>query len=260
MKHLVTILILLLLIPTSALSDAQPGDRNVVIATGEWPPLTGRELPHNGFVNHVVKEAFARQGYTVRFEFYPWTRNNYLIENGEIDASSYWYKNELREDYAIFSDVLSTEDVVLFHLKNKDLKPWSKLTELSPYRIGMVKGIYYADDFKELVEKGVLRAYYSGTEEENFHKLLRERIDIFPVAKRMGLEVLATNFTQEERTAITQDPGKISSHDGFLVFPKNKKDSEMLRNIFNAGLRELRKDGTYDRLLWNMDAGYYSAR
>jgi len=255
MKTLITLLLFLLLIPFNATS----ADRDVIISTGEWAPWTGRELPNNGFINHVVKEAFAREGYEVRFEYYPWPRSNDLIKHGNVDASSYWYKNEDREDFAIFSDAISTEDVVFFHLKGKTPQEWHNLEDLRSYRIGAVKGITYVDELWEKGRAGTLRLFPSNTHKDNFNKLIRDRIDIFPSARRMGLEILTTNFPPQEQAVISHTSQKLSSHDGFLVFPKNASRSEELRKAFNTGLRKLREDGTYAKYLQAMDEGFYSA-
>jgi len=255
MRRLTTLLLFLLLIPSSLLAN----DQNIVIASGEWPPWTGRELPHNGFINHIVKEAFAREGRTVRFEFYPWPRTNQLVKYGEVDASSYWYNNENRHEYVFFSDIVSIEDTVFFHLKGKNMPPWKELSDLKRHRIGVVNGITYEDELMELSKKGILQLYQSNTEKENFNKLIRNRVDIFPAPRRMGQSILETQFSPEERNVIDYSPQKLASYEGYIVFPMNKPNSEALRDAFNAGLRKIKEDGTYDKLMHDMDEGRYSA-
>ncbi|QJB55478.1 transporter substrate-binding domain-containing protein [Pseudodesulfovibrio sp. zrk46] len=253
MKTFLSILVLLLL---PGLVSAM--DREIVVASGEWPPWTGKALPHYGFINHVVEEAFAREGYTVTFEFYPWTRNIHLLEHGEIDAASYWYMNKRRQEFALYSAPLSEEEVVFFHLKGKKLPDWQDLSELMGYRIGMVHGIPYLDQLWELKSAGVLHLFFSNTEKENFQKLLRRRIDIFPSARRMGEEVLKNEFPPKERDVITYTPKALITHKGYILFPKNRPESEQLRKAFNTGLKKLRADGTYHRLFKAMDRGAYA--
>lgn len=62
--------ILLAASPGSAESPGQP-DQTITIATGEWAPWTGRDLPYNGFVCRVVEDVFNRAGYEVDFAFSP---------------------------------------------------------------------------------------------------------------------------------------------------------------------------------------------
>lgn len=254
MRTLTAILLFLLLLPCSP----HAADKVVVIATGEWAPFTGRELPHNGFVNHLVKEAYAREGYTVRFEFFPWKRVSALVKHGEVDAGSYWYKNQNQAPFSTFSDPVSIEKVMLFHLKGKPIGKWNELTDLRNYRIGIMNGITYTDELKSLYQMGALKVFPSNTNEENIEKLIRGRIDIFPSALEMTKETLMRYFTPAERAVITYNAKPLMVAKGHVTFPKKSPRSEELRKALNAGLKKLRADGTYRRLEKKLQNGGYS--
>jgi len=66
------------------------------IATGEFAPYCSSFSRHEGFANHLVKEAFARQGYPVSYSYFPWKRAYEMTRSGEFDASSWWAKSDDR--------------------------------------------------------------------------------------------------------------------------------------------------------------------
>ncbi len=74
----------------------------------------------------------------------------------------------------------------------------------------------------------------------------------------MGLSILEAHFSPEARNVIDYHPQKLASYEGYIVFPKNRLNSETLRKAFNAGLNKIRQDGTYDQRVHDMDKGMYS--
>lgn len=48
--------------------------KTVSITTGEYPPWTGAALQNNGYVNHIISEAFASVGIETTFIYMPWKR------------------------------------------------------------------------------------------------------------------------------------------------------------------------------------------
>lgn len=44
---------------------------DVRLTNGEWAPYLGATLPHQGVASRIVAEAFALEGVTVHWEFYP---------------------------------------------------------------------------------------------------------------------------------------------------------------------------------------------
>lgn len=53
---------------------ASGGGETVILSTNEWPPFLSESMKHNGVAAHIVREAFAAEGITVRYVFLPWKR------------------------------------------------------------------------------------------------------------------------------------------------------------------------------------------
>ena len=99
----------------SLIADSVAAKEIIAISTLEYPPWTGKNLKFNGFVNHVITEAFQRQGYSVKFTYLPWKRAVIEAKNGEYSALSYVYFSVDREQEFYLSDPISEEKIVFFH-------------------------------------------------------------------------------------------------------------------------------------------------
>lgn len=231
--------------------------KTITVATGEWAPWTGEDLPHNGFVCRVVEDVFNRAGYDVVFEFYPWQRAYAMVAHGRVDASAYWYESEKRKEDCYYSDPLTREEIVLFHLKTKPMKDWESLADLEGYRIGVSRGNTYTDRFWELGEQGMLTMELADSDLANFRKLLAGRIDIFPCSNHRGYTLLATHFPHDAVAALTHHETPLAEQTGHILFPKAKEGSLRLLQVFNEYLSRLKADGTYRRYIEALEYDAY---
>ncbi|MGB8981981.1 MAG: transporter substrate-binding domain-containing protein [Anaerolineales bacterium] len=245
-------------LPASPLPVVEEGV--VLIATGEWAPFSGVDLYENGFVLHVIREAYARQGIEVRYEFLPWERTYQavLAEGSTYTASAYWYRSSEREAECFYSEALNDEQMVFFFRKDKPLQNWGAYTDLDAFRIGTSQGITYPDDFTQLVAQGTVKAEEANDDETNFKKLLAGRIDLFPTTTVAGYELLRSKFTPAEIEQLDYHPKPLMVTTGHLLFARNNPMAEENLRIFNEGLAKLKSDGTYEQMQANLLAGKYS--
>ncbi len=59
----------------------------ITIASGEYPPWSGKDLLHEGYVSHLVRSAYALQGIDVEYKYMPWIRSLEDASNGYYGAS-----------------------------------------------------------------------------------------------------------------------------------------------------------------------------
>jgi len=107
-------------------------------------------------------------------------------------------------------------------------------------------------------EEGKIDVTIVNDDEQNFRLLLKGRIDLIPMNLISALELLRTKFPQELVDNIRYHPKPASSRPGYVIFPKNLAGSTELVKHFNAGLRALRQDGTYEKMHRQLLEGYYS--
>ena len=229
----------------------------ITIATLEYAPFTGKNLKFNGFVNHVIAEAFQRKGYSVKFAYLPWKRAVLETKNGQYAALSYVYLSKDRETEFFVSDPISEEKIVFFHLKSNPIQDWENLADLKNYKIGATRGYTYTQEFWQAVDSKRLKVEITDSDSQNFKKLLAGRIDIFPSGLANGYSLLKKEFPASKFQLITFHPKPLAQTTGHLAFSRSRKNSANLLQMFNQGLAELKQEGLYDRFVKNLLDGQY---
>jgi polar amino acid transport system substrate-binding protein len=111
MKLIVLFLSLWTLVLGSSLIGYSASAEEISIAAHEYSPWAGKNLKFNGFVNHVITEAFRRKGYSVKFTYLPFKRGVIETKNGQYSALSYIYWSKDREKEFYLSDPISEEKI-----------------------------------------------------------------------------------------------------------------------------------------------------
>lgn len=252
MKQLTIILFLLC---CSAVARAE----TVVISTGEYPPYNSESFTHFGLMPRIITEAFKSQGIEAVYQFYPWARAYEMSKAGKVDATAHWYFSEERVADHFYSDTLIEETAVWFHLKGTSFD-WARLEDLGKYRIGAVRGYTYTKRFYELIQSGVLEVEFVSDDEQNYRKLLLGRIDAVPEVVDIGLYLLHTHYPPTTVAAVTQHPKAFFKATTHLLFPRGKRGSERLRDIFNKGLEYLRRRELIEKFTLESRQGLYMPR
>lgn len=249
---LISLSFLSLLFPISAHS------KTLIVGTGEYVPFVGKNVYKQGFVNHIIEEVFKDAGYAVKYKFYPWARLYVEAQKGKVDVSSYWYANKQRKKEMYLSNPVTVEEIVFFFNKTNPLKEWKTLQDIKGYRIGVSRGYTYTEELWNLGKQGILKLDVAKADINNFKKLAKKRIDIFPASKVLGLELIRKSFTPGISDGFDFSSKPLSSVSGHVLFPRKLKDSKKLNSIFNKGLAKMKKNGIYDEYYNNMITGRYS--
>lgn len=230
----------------------------VRITTGEFSPWTSESLKHQGFTNRVIREAFKLEGYAVEFTFYPWKRAFESAKSGEkFHATSYWYPSDERAKDFIYSDPIQSDATVFFHLKSNPPPEWETLDDLKGMRIGATAGFTYTTEFWDAAKSKRLDIEEAASEELNFKKLLKGRIDLFPSDPLVGQKVLQENFGSKEIETVTYHDKPMVAPTGHLLFSRKLANGEALVAAFNRGLAKLRDSGRYTLFQTDLIAGKY---
>ena len=228
----------------------------VTVATTEYSPFTDSAAIHGGFVNRVIREAFARKGIAVEFKYLPWKRAVVMSTEAKYDALSFTFENAERELDFFFSDQLSDHSEVFFIKKGTNIPDWENLSDLSEYDFGATRAYTYTDEFSSLVKMGTLKATEVPDDLTNFKKLAAGRIDIFPMDEITGWSIVNKELPTLKHTLETLEK-PLRATKGFLCFPRKAAQSEALLKIFNEGLETIKDDGTYQRFYNELLSGIY---
>ncbi|MBU2712062.1 substrate-binding periplasmic protein [Zooshikella harenae] len=231
--------------------------KNLLIATGDYPPWTSEVSRGQGFVNHVITEAFAHRGFTVYYHFLPWARSYGDTERGKFSALSYWACSKKTQKTFYCSDPMHTESYVFFHEKNIHFPKWKKLSDLKAFRIGATRGYTYTKAFWQAYKNKTLDIIVNNDDETSFKMLLKGRLDAVAVSSITGLLILNQKFGYKIANTITFNSKPIVENTAHLLFPKSRKESLHLLKVFNQGLMKIKEDGTYDQYFDDLIMGKY---
>lgn len=230
----------------------------IKISTGEFPPMTSKDSKNGGYVLDLITRAFKEVGHEVKYTYMPWKRALANTKDGEFSASAYWVctKERLTNFYCSDTSVMKSQ-YVFFHLKTLRMKNWKELSDLKDYRIGITRGYFYSPTFLKLKDEHGLIIDEAKSDSQNFKKLLRRRIDIFPIDIVPGYSILRKNFSSAHRRSITNHYKVIFENHSKLLFPKSKKESVKLKEEFEKGLKILKEQGTIDKMYNDLVEGVY---
>ena len=109
------------------------------ITNGEWPPFMSERLPYQGPLSRVVAEAFALEGITVEYGFFPWKRAYQHAKTGKWDGTIGWAPTAEHLQDFYMSEPLVVLDKALFHLKSTPFD-WKTIDDLNQWRVGGTAG------------------------------------------------------------------------------------------------------------------------
>ena len=232
------------------------GSRDITISAGQWPPYLAEELKHQGMIAHMIRDIFADEGYRVRFVFLPWPRAYLEAAQARHQATAVWmHKDERTADF-LYSEPVLQEQHVFFHLKQTPFE-WQTLEDLRGLILGGVHEFSYGPDFDRALEEGVFQIERVSDDRQNFHKLLRERVAVYPQEINVGYSALWRDFSVEDASKITHHTKPLLNNLSYVLFPIRGQHSEALRARFNARLQAYRDSGRYDTYFQRLREGYY---
>ncbi len=227
-------------------------NETIRITNGEWPPYLSRDLMHNGFASHIVEEAFAIEGVTVQYGFFPWGRAYALVEEGVWDGSVVWTIKEERKEDVFFSDPVFYSPGVFLHRKDFQFQ-WNAeqmdFTDLQGKRIGTLIGSKHGPEFDRAEESGLIRVQRVVDDEQNIRLLLKGRIDVAMFDVHVAYHLLNERFSAEEAALLTHTPWLSTTDSYHLVLSKKLAKNEDLLQRFNRGLQKLRENGRYNQIV-----------
>lgn len=214
------------------------------LATINSPPYCDETLPDGGVYTTITREAFRRTGYTLDIYFLPWKRAFEMTKNGNYDGLMLVSYKEERIQSLHYTDSILKEEGVLFSQKGRNIT-YTKLEDLSPYIIGVMRGSMLA----ELLLSKNLKVEEVTTHEQNIQKLIgRERIDLIASQKLSLLGIINAQFPEwKDKIEIVMPP----VHVGYLhnVISRNNPNHETIVKDFNIGLQKIKSDGTFTKIL-----------
>ncbi|MCH8537032.1 MAG: transporter substrate-binding domain-containing protein [Alkalimonas sp.] len=240
MKHLSQLLLaccLLLSFSTSA--------ERIVLVSSNYHPHYAEDLPQQGAVTEIVRQAFALQGVQIEVVFMPFGRALYESKAGNFTGLiAAWYDDE-RLEHFLYSQPMYANQIVLFKRRTMPLE-FRNYDQLAAtrHRLGLVQG--YAQPHG-LLETG-LNTIAVASDEQVFRMLALNRVDLVPADKLNGLYLLQSLLPEYAEDIEYIEP-VLEQRPMYLVLSKQDPRSEELMTRFNRGLQQLQASNQYRAIL-----------
>ena len=229
------------------LSQEAMAEDVIRLASIEYPPYTGEAQQHGGFINRIVREAYAKVGYQVNVRYYPWARATALARKGGVDGLVPIWKREDRKEWLYFSDPMPACEVVFFKRKDLDIVFDGKdYLALKPYRIGT--GMDYADPegFERVREQ--LHVQTVKEDIQNLGKLVAGRLDLVIMDRFVGKHLLETQIAESAGEFDYLQPS-LSIEPNHVGISRKTPQARKKLEYFNRDLALLEKEGRIQAIL-----------
>jgi polar amino acid transport system substrate-binding protein len=218
----------------------------IEVATIDWKPYSGRDLPNYGFTSEIVSKAFGRSGLGVKFTFLPWKRARQETETGKIDVLSPAYFSAERAQIYAVSEPYAWSTLVFCKKEGKDIT-YKELKDLKPYKIGVVMGYVNSPEFDQA---DYLQKDLASSDLLNLKKLLGGRVDLIVIDKFVAADLLTKNpklkATPDDIVFLSPP---VAVHPIHAMISKTVPEYAQKMEAFNCGLKEIIKDGTVEKII-----------
>ncbi|MBN1968016.1 MAG: transporter substrate-binding domain-containing protein [Candidatus Delongbacteria bacterium] len=213
----------------------------VKIAVGLALPPYVLSDTNEGIELEIVKEALLRKGHDIELKYLPFARVVEAMKQKEVDAAMTIQESSgITDVYYSNSHIEYQNVVVSLAEKNYKIEKISDLSNKSVLAFQNAK-LYLGEEFKN--EMGKNPNYREIAQQENqVAMLFMDRADV---------DVVDINIFKyyKDKTTKTDTSLPIVFHE---IFPKTNykvafKDQK-IRDDFNSGLKEIKADGTYDKI------------
>jgi polar amino acid transport system substrate-binding protein len=222
-------------------------DKIIVLAhETSWAPHYGKGLKQGGYTVEIIKEALNRVGYELETVWLPWKRAQVEAARGDYDGLGASYYNEERANKFAYSDPIANTEMVFFKRTEDDIK-YSNLEDLKPYKIGTGFGYGYPEQFVKADYLKKIEAYELKT---NITRLLHKRIDLI-IGSRKAIFFFLKQKYPDRINSLEILGNPLETLPLYVLFSKKKPDYKQKIEDFNRGLKMIKEDGTYQKIMKN---------
>lgn len=233
------------------------------VSVGEYPPAYSEYSLHYGYIPHILTRAYNLVGIQVKLEFLPWKRAYQNAKEGQFDATCCWFSSRQRQQDFFLSDAISnTEGFYFFHLKSYNFD-WQTLKDLQGIPIGATSGYTFGEEFYRAEKEGKLTVQWVNADQQSLGKLFKKRIAIAPIDINTGYELLRRYFPAQQAQLVTHHPKALRRTPTYFLLSRNKgqqEKSQRLMALFNKGLKLLKQNGEYDKIIADVRRGEYAMK
>ena len=222
-------------------------EKTLVLATTEWPPYIGQDLPEQGYVHVLTTRAFAVSGYRVEIKSYPWARALALARQGKVAGLVPEYYDAGRKAEFAYSDAFPGGPVGFYVRRDGGIslpasmatRPAEALATLKHLRFGVVRGYLNAPVFDSAPD---LKRDEAKDDLTNLRKLYHRRVDAIVIDRHVAEYLLRTAVPEFAPALVFLEP-PLARHSLHVAFSRTAPGYEAQLEAFNRGLARLQSSG-----------------
>ncbi|WP_281559996.1 transporter substrate-binding domain-containing protein [Thalassomonas sp. RHCl1] len=219
----------------------------ITMATAEWSPFYGADLPKQGGVSEITRQALKRSGHEVTIHFMPWARAMHDVKEGKYHGVlGCWANKQVRKDYLVSQEVMGSGDG---HFLAKKASPDTELIPeaLRGKVVGFVRGYPVSETLNGLFgrrEVGKSEVSHIG---QLYGLLELKRIDLILENYQVAKYHFFKNFPGEEFDL--KIVGKDYVDGGlYMCWSRSKAGIEAIAEAFDRAIRQMRTDGSLEKI------------
>ena len=240
MLNIIRTLLLCCLTMSSLTVSASP----LNVATSDWVPYVGKDLPEQGLAIDIVTTALKRAGYQPAVTIQTWSRTLEGVDVGVFDLIAAAWHSPDREKHYAFSKPYLFNEIKLVKRADSTFK-FNSLADLNDRLIGIIPGYAYGNEIDEA--QGLLRV--PGTHVlQNMLRVLNGDIELTLDDERVLKHEIRHNMSANQDKLILLP--KAVSRNGLhiAVSKQNPRHNEIVR-AFDKAILDMKNDGEFDRLV-----------
>jgi polar amino acid transport system substrate-binding protein len=223
-------------------------DKVVSIGVADFPPYSiVDDTSISGVEVDIVQESLAVMGYRVKFVSYPYGRLPASFRSKKVDGTIVTLKNFPDIDVFYSGIVLPEYQTVAVHLKRNQLDI-SSIKDLQSKSIlaHQRASLFYGAEYARIAEANKKFFNYQETARQRtqISMLFKDRVDVIVLAHE-----IFTYFKARSDYRDTEQEFVVSKIFGDKFGFHNVFWNEKVRDDFNQGLTEIKKNGTYSQIL-----------
>jgi polar amino acid transport system substrate-binding protein len=225
-----------------------------LVTGGDYAPYTGEDLPGGGLVTDLVRQAFAVGGRRYDVRFMPWRRGYDGVVSGRFLATFPYVRTPEREREVLFSDpvvevrqfvYLSKRSAMEFHGGGSvgdsgDMTDFRGRTVCQPVGYALPAGL------DALVQQGQLTRHTPSDLGACARMVAAGRADALVIDEYSAGAAIARAGLAEDIRVSERPFAVVTLH---LVVGRATPGAEATVATFNDGLKTLKQQGVYHRLL-----------
>lgn len=220
-------------------------EKAFTLVTDAWPPFViDNEHGLSGTDVDITRIIFKRLEQPLEIKITPWKRCLNMMKQKAADGILGVSLTAKRKQFLYYPEAPVSEGTTALFTHHKRTFKIDKLSELGNKRTGAILGYSYCDELDN--SDFIKRAERVSTLEQNFKKLMANRLDLFVEVESVGLYTAKTMGLDDQITII---PNARFCHGGnYLGFAKTERN-QALAQRFDRELSAFKKTAEYSLIL-----------